>query len=976
MSSLFDDLSLPDAFRRLEGVRVRPDAEEPPVGDPPPQSAPVDEAPLPQEPPMDEPPYNEPPYDEEPPPPEEPPFDEEPPFEEMPPPEEPPFGETPPPGGPVVHAGPAEHWQSRRAPLGVREDLAELIEDLNPAQREAVEHRGSPLLIVAGAGSGKTRVLTRRIAHLLRAGEAMPGEILAITFTNKAATEMRERVQELVGPVARSMWVSTFHSACVRILRRDAAAAGLKSSFTIYDSADSLRLITTIAKDFELDTKKHAPRALASRISSLKSELTDPIDFADQAESSKNPFERTLARIYTNYTERLRQANAVDFDDLIGLTVTMLRENPAIREGYRRRFRHLLVDEYQDTNIAQYELVRELVGEDPRADLTVVGDSDQSIYAFRGATIRNIIEFEQDFPSARTIVLEQNYRSTQNILSAANSLIEGNEGRRKKNLWTDQGAGDQITLYVADDEQAEARYIGRQIDALVDDGRNAGDIAIFYRANAQSRALEDQLIRIGLPYRVIGGTRFYERREIKDAVAYLQVLSNPADEINLRRILNVPKRGIGDRAEAAIAMLAERERISFGEALRRAEEAPGIATRSLNAVRTFVSMLDDLQEQARSGEGPAELLEAILTKSGYYAELQGSDDLQDESRLENLAELISVAAEFEAQVEAADAAASEFEEPEEDSDIAGAPPVPGEAAGPAPGDDADSRHGPDSESGHGQEPEPGHGPELETGHGPESEPAPGSDVAPDAALTAPDDPEASLIDRFLEKVSLVADADQIPGAEDQFVTLMTLHTAKGLEFPVVFLTGLEDGTFPHNRTLGDPEELEEERRLAYVGITRAREKLYITRAQMRAMWGASQFMPASRFLDEIPESVLDVARAGSTLSGAGFASSGGYGGGSSFGAGYGGRRGPSFSGGLGGGRRDVNRPSFGSGRKPVSASQMPQLAVGDRVTHDSFGMGTVSEVAGQGEKTQVEVAFKAPHGTKRLLLRYAPLTKL
>ena len=840
-----------------------------------------------------------------------PPYDEAPPMEERPVPQ--------PPAGLAQAPHPADRGhghEGRYGDLGTAPAaLAELTDGLNPAQHQAVEHRGSPLLIVAGAGSGKTRVLTRRIAHLLRSGEAMPGEILAITFTNKAAAEMRERVGELVGPVARSMWVSTFHSACVRILRRDAAAAGLKSSFTIYDSADSLRLITTIAKDLELDTKKHAPRALASRISTLKNDLIDPIDFADQAESAKNPFEKTLARIYTNYTERLRQANAVDFDDLIGLTVTLLRENPAIREGYRRRFRHLLVDEYQDTNTAQYQLVRELVGEDPSADLTVVGDSDQSIYAFRGATIRNIVEFEQDFPSARTIVLEQNYRSTQNILTAANAVIEENAGRRKKNLWTDEGTGEKITLYVADDEKAEARYIGRQIDALVDDGRSAGDVAIFYRANAQSRALEDQLIRIGLPYRVVGGTRFYERREIKDAVAYLQVLANPADEINLRRILNVPKRGIGDRAEAAIAMLAERERIGFGEALRRAEEAPGIATRSLNAVRTFVAMLEDLQEMAERGDGPAELLEAILTRSGYYAELQGSDDPQDESRLENLAELISVAAEFEAQIEEADAVASEVEDEEGD---------------------------------------------------------PGSDIASDAALRAPDDPEASLVDRFLEKVSLVADADQIPGEEDQFVTLMTLHTAKGLEFPVVFLTGMEDGTFPHNRTLGDPEELEEERRLAYVGITRAREKLYLTRSQMRSTWGQTQFMPASRFLDEVPEAVLDVARAGSSLSGAGFGGSGGYGGSYSSGS----QRGPSFSGGIGGGRSDIKRPSLGSGRKATPTEKLPQLVVGDRITHDSFGMGTVSEIAGQGDKTQIEVQFKAPHGTKRLVLRYAAVTKL
>ncbi|WP_114856512.1 UvrD-helicase domain-containing protein [Brachybacterium sp. YJGR34] len=913
MSSLFDDLSLPDAFRRLDGVAVTPPSAGTSAAAPTDAQGPEAPGPTDEERPSDQ---DVPPLDEDVPPPDE----------DVPPPEE----DLPAPPAdlaglphPAERATPAPATVPGGAGAAV---LDELVEGLNPGQREAVEHRGSPLLIVAGAGSGKTRVLTRRIAHLLASGEALPGEILAITFTNKAAAEMRERVGELVGPAARSMWVSTFHSACVRILRRDAQAAGLKSSFTIYDSADSLRLITTIAKDLELDTKKHAPRALASRISTLKNDLTDPIDFADQAESAKNPFERTLARIYTNYTERLRQANAVDFDDLIGLTVTLLRENPAIREGYRRRFRHLMVDEYQDTNTAQYALVRELVGEDPRADLTVVGDSDQSIYAFRGATIRNIIEFEQDFPSARTIVLEQNYRSTQNILTAANSVIEENAGRRKKNLWTDQGAGEKITLYVADDEKSEARYIGRQIDALVDSGRSAGDIAIFYRANAQSRALEDQLIRVGLPYRVVGGTRFYERREIKDAVAYLQVLANPADEINLRRILNVPKRGIGDRAEAAIAMLAERERIGFGEALRRAEEAPGIATRSLNAVRTFVAMLEDLQELAAAGTSPAELIEAILSRSGYYAELQGSDDPQDESRLENLAELISVASEFEAQIEEADAVASEAEEGEE-----------------APRDGT-------------------------------AEPAPGADIAPDAALTAPDDPEASLLDRFLEKVSLVADADQIPGTEDQFVTLMTLHTAKGLEFPVVFLTGMEDGTFPHNRTLGDPEELQEERRLAYVGITRARSKLFLTRAQMRAMWGQTQFMPASRFLDEVPDEVLDVARAGSTLSGAGF---GGGVGGSGYGGGRsGGGRGPSFSGGIGGGRSDVKRPSLGSGRSATPAEKLPQLAAGDRVTHDSFGMGTVTEVSGQGEKTQVEVQFRAPHGTKRLLLRYAPLTKL
>ena len=784
--------------------------------------------------------------------------------------------------------------------------LEEIVEGLNPPQRDAVEHRGSPLLIVAGAGSGKTRVLTRRIAHLLRSGEALPGEILAITFTNKAASEMKERVEALIGPAARYMWVSTFHSACVRILRRDADAAGLKSTFSIYDSSDSKRLITNIAKDMGLDSKRHSPRAFQAKISSLKNELVTPEEYAAQAENAKNPAERTIAQIYTQYQERLRTANAVDFDDLIALTVRLLAENPGIREGYRRRFRHVLVDEYQDTNTAQYRLVRELVGDDPHADLTVVGDSDQSIYAFRGATIRNIIEFEQDFPSARTIVLEQNYRSTQTILSAANAVIKENQGRRPKKLWTDQGEGQQITLYVADDEQGEARYITRQIDALIDEGAKAGDIAVFYRANAQSRALEDQLIRVGLPYKVVGGTRFYERREIKDAIAYLRVLTNPADEINLRRILNTPKRGIGERAEAAVSVLAEQERISFGEALERASEAPGIATRSLGAIEKFVSLMSRVREKVEKGEGPSDVLEEILSESGYYASLQSSDDPQDESRLENLAELVSVAADFEADLAAAEAAASEFED------------------------------------------EPG---------GPEA-------------------PSGSLVDQFLEKVSLVADSDQIPEGEDQFVTLMTLHTAKGLEFPIVFLTGMEDGTFPHQRTLADPKELEEERRLAYVGITRARERLFITRASVRAAWGTPQFFPASRFLEEIPEALVHVARAGNARAYADFG--GGFGGGfgSSDGWGASSRRGPSVTGVGVGGRRDVSRPSFGSGKKAKTASEIPNLEVGDRVTHDSFGMGTVVSASGAGEKLQVEVQFREPHGKKRLLVRYAPITKL
>ncbi|MDO5646277.1 MAG: UvrD-helicase domain-containing protein [Dermabacter sp.] len=830
------------------------------------------------------------------------------------------------------------------AAWGGRDDAAleEIVTGLNEPQRQAVEHRGSPLLIVAGAGSGKTRVLTRRIAHLLRSGEALPGEVLAITFTNKAAAEMRERVGALIGPAARSMWVSTFHSACVRILRRDAQAAGLTSTFTIYDAADSLRLITSIAKDLGLDVKKAPPRPFQSKISSLKNELVSVEDFAAQAEGSKNEVDRTVADIYRRYQERLRLANAVDFDDLIGLTVQLLADNPGIREGYQRRFRHVLVDEYQDTNTAQYQLVRLLVGDDPTADLTVVGDSDQSIYAFRGATIRNIVEFEQDFPSARTIVLEQNYRSTQTILSAANAVIAENQNRRNKRLWTDQGNGAKITLYVADDEQGEARYISRQIDALLDEGVKAGQIAVFYRANAQSRALEEQLIRVGLPYKVVGGTRFYERREIKDAIAYLKVLTNPADDVNLRRILNVPKRGIGDRAEAVVSVFAEQERIPFGDALARADEVPGLATRSLGAITRFVQMLTSVRERVARGEGPADVLEAVLSESGYYASLQGSDDPQDESRMENLAELVSVAADFEDDLEAAEAAASEFDD----------------GAGTGEGTGADAGSGARSET------PPGAGADAPAGHA--ADPG-GPDLAP----------PASRIDQFLEKVALVADSDQIPEGEDQFVTLMTLHTAKGLEFPTVFLTGMEDGTFPHQRTLADPTQLQEERRLAYVGITRARERLFITRSQMRAAWGAPQFFPASRFLDEIPEDLVHVARAGSA---AGFADGGSFGGGYGSYGGFGGgapRRGPSVTGaGLGTGRRDIHRPSLGSGAKAKSAEDIPALAVGDRVTHDSFGMGTVQSVSGQGEKTQVEVAFREPHGTKRLLLRYAPVTKL
>ena len=737
--------------------------------------------------------------------------------------------------------------------------------DLNPAQIEAASHRGSPLLIVAGAGSGKTRVLTQRIAHLIREGDARPSEILAITVTNKAAREMQERVAALVGPASRAMWVMTFHSACVRILRREAGRLGISTNFSIYDSADSQRLMAMVVKDLDLDPKRHPPRALSSRVSALKNDLVDEDDFARRAET---PQDRVLAQAYAQYQRRLRQANAFDFDDLIGSTVAVLQLFPDVAEHYRRRFRHILVDEYQDTNHAQYILVRELVGDGrdgvPPGELCVVGDADQSIYAFRGATIRNIEEFERDYPDARTVLLEQNYRSTQTILDAANRVIARNGGRRPKKLWTDAGAGAPIVSYVADDEHDEARFVADEIDALVDkEGARPGDVAVFYRTNAQSRSLEEIFVRVGLPYTVVGGVRFYERREVRDAIAYLRALANPADDVSLRRILNVPKRGIGDRAEEVIESFAQRERISFGAALDRVAEIPGLATRSHKQATLFAQLMSDLRTLVESGTGPALVLQAVLEQSGYLAELQASHDPQDETRIENLAELESVAAEFE-----------------RDTD--------------------------------------------------------------DPTLTG-----------FLERVSLVADADDIPDDDDPHnddgvVTLMTLHTAKGLEFPIVFLTGMEDGIFPHIRSLGSESELEEERRLAYVGITRARERLYLSRAMTRSAWGSPMHNPASRFLDEIPAELVESRRDEPVLSWSPSAPAPGMG-----------RR-------AGAGKR----PEPSAGTRPVVG-----LATGDRVLHKTFGMGTVTDTSGVGDRAEATIDFGSV-GTKRLLLRYAPVEKL
>ena len=780
------------------------------------------------------------------------------------------------PGVPTGHSTPVPGQEAAAgSDRSTEAQTAEsLLEGLNPPQVEAVIHSGSPLLIVAGAGSGKTAVLTRRIAYALRTGRAHPGQVLAITFTNKAAREMVERVTGLVGPTARGMWISTFHSACVRILRREATTLGMKSNFTIYDSADSLRLVTQCARDAEVDVKKFTPKSLQHRISSLKNDLITAEDYSGSYNEA-NPAERALAHTYSRYAQRLRLANAFDFDDLIMETVHLFGAFPDLAANYRARFTHILVDEYQDTNPAQYRLIRALAGADlptPTAELTVVGDADQSIYAFRGATVRNIEEFEHDFPQARTVLLEQNYRSTQNILTAANAVIAHNDDRKDKRLWTDSGNGEPVIGWVAETEQAEAQFIVDTIDELMDDGGYAySDFAVFYRTNAQSRAVEDAFVRSGLPYKVVGGTRFYERKEIKDALAYARVLANPADDVNLRRIINVPKRSIGDRTVAFVGAFAERERISFLEALERAQEIPGITNRSLTPLSSFQTLLTTLRTETE-GAPPSRVLEAILEQSGYLDELRGSADPQDESRVDNLAELVAVAEDFHAQ-----------------------------------------------------------------------------------------NPEGTL-DDFLERVALSADADQIPDAQVGEVTLMTLHTAKGLEFPVVFLTGLEDGTFPHQRSFDNRSELAEERRLAYVGLTRARKRLYLSRAETRSMWGQAQYNPPSRFLAEIPGSVLDWKNTGTLSSssslGSVTSSSGG------------------FSQGFASSRsKPSTKNTAGFPNRIRPNREMVHVEPGDKVSHDSFGLGSVVEVTGTGDKTVALVDFGSA-GQKRLLMRYAPVEKL
>src|SRR5271154_6919959 len=764
-------------------------------------------------------------------------------------------------------------------------EAEQLLDGLNPQQRLAVLHEGSPLLIAAGAGSGKTAVLTRRIAYLLAARDVGPGQVLAITFTNKAAAEMRERVVALVGPRARSMWVSTFHSTCVRILRNQASLiAGLNSNFSIYDADDSRRLLQMIAKDMGLDVKRYSPRLLANAISNLKNELIGPQQAMANLSDDDHADElaRTVAAVFSEYQHRLRLANALDFHDLIGETVAGLQAFPQIAQHYRRRFRHILVDEYQDTNHAQYVLVRELVGRDTEdgvtpGELCVVGDADQSIYAFRGATIRNIEDFERDYPDATTILLEQNYRSTQNILTAANSVISRNAGRRDKRLWTDAGEGELIVGYVADNEHDEARFVAEEIDGLAANSDiTYNDVAVFYRTNNSSRSLEEVFIRAGIPYKVVGGVRFYERRKIRDIVAYLRVLDNPGDAVSLRRILNTPRRGIGDRAEACVAVYAENTGSSFADALEAAAEGkvPLLNTRSAKAIAGFVEMLDELRSRLHASEGDlGELVEAVLERTGYRAELESSSDPQDLARLDNLNELVSVAHEFA--IDLANVAA--LDDVPDDEDV----------------------------------------------------------------------PDTGVLAQFLERVSLVADTDEIPEHTAGLVTLMTLHTAKGLEFPVVFVTGWEDGMFPHMRALGDAGELSEERRLAYVGITRARQRLYVSRAKVRSSWGQPMLNPESRFLREIPQELIDWRRTDPT---------------------------PSFSAPVSGaGRFGAPRPSptrGAAGKRPLLV-----LAPGDRVTHDKYGLGRVEEVSGIGESAMSLIDFGSA-GRVKLMHNHAPVSKL
>ncbi|MDP8936709.1 MAG: DNA helicase PcrA [Actinomycetota bacterium] len=745
--------------------------------------------------------------------------------------------------------------------MGVADFDTGLLEGLNPVQREAVAHTEGPLLIVAGAGSGKTRVLTHRVAYLVRQMGVSPFEILAITFTNKAADEMKNRVAALVGPVARKMWVSTFHSACVRILRPHAHHLGYSSSFTIYDQGDAERLTGYVLRDLDIDAKRFPPRSVHAVISAAKNELVGVDVYAERA---RTIYEKRIAEVYREYQRRLHDANAMDFDDLLHQTVALFRAQPEVLASYRQRFRHVLVDEYQDTNRAQNELVVLLAAE--HRNICVVGDSDQSVYRFRGADIKNILEFEDAFPEATLIVLEQNYRSSQTILDAANAVIANNLLRKPKALWTEQVGGELIQRYFAEDEGDEASWVVSEMSRLHESGWRWGDMAVFYRTNAQSRVLEEHLVRGHVPYKVIGGTRFYERREVRDALAYLRALANPNDEVSLKRVVNVPKRGVGDTSIARLEAWAASRGRPFADALVKAEEA-GVGGRALVGIRQVVGLLDELRA---ADPTPAAALEAVLARTGYAAELEAERSIDAQGRLENLAELVGVARAFEERAEAEG-----------------------------------------------------------TGSG---------------------------IAEFLETVSLVSDADDLD-PEESSVVLMTLHTAKGLEFDAVFLIGLEDGVFPHLRSLGEPEELEEERRLCYVGITRARQRLYLSHAWSRMLFGTTQYNPPSRFLKEIPEQLTALVEGSRRAR-----SASGLGSGSRFGGGAASNR-----------DRIVESALRPRAPRSTGADQLG-VSVGDDVVHAKWGEGVILEKIGSGDKAEVVVRFPSV-GEKRLLLAWSPLKR-
>jgi len=782
----------------------------------------------------------------------------------------------------------------------------ELLAGLNPVQAEAVSHEDGPLLIIAGAGSGKTRVLTHRIAWLIAERGISPFEILAITFTNKAADEMKSRVAALVGPVARKMWISTFHSACVRILRRDASRLGFRSTFTIYDEADAVRLTSYVLRDLNVDAKRFPPRGVHGTISTAKNELLGPVDYAARA---SGPHERRIAEIYTEYQRRLLAASAMDFDDLLLNTVLLFREDYSVLASYQERFKHVLVDEYQDTNRAQNEIVLMLA--DRHHNVVVVGDADQSIYRFRGADMRNILDFEKAFGDASIVVLEQNYRSTQTILDAANSVIANNLRRKPKSLWTSAGAGAQIVRYVAESEYDEASFVAHEVGRLHDSsgggsggsggssgGVGWGDIAVFYRTNAQSRVLEEELVRRSIPYRVIGGTRFYDRKEIKDVLAYLRAVVNPADEVSLKRIVNVPRRGVGDTSVGRLDAWAASHGVAFGLSLGSAALA-GVTGKALAGIGALEVLLTSLRDLVSGGAGPGEVLAHIVDDTGYRAELEAEKSVESAGRLENLDELIGNAREY-------------------------------------------------------------------------------ADVA-----------------SFLEDVSLVSDSDQLDDDSGQ-VVLMTLHTAKGLEYPAVFLIGMEEGVFPHLRALSDPDELEEERRLAYVGITRAKARLYLTNAWSRTLWGATQYNPASRFVKEIPEALVTEhapeGRRGDRGGRGGVGSGSSWGGRVWAGGGAGGRvasRASGASEASGASGDDTDGRVFGRGdhreRVVEAALRSPPpvhttgaaelgLRVGDDVVHAKWGEGIVIDLVGEGDKAEVTVRFPTV-GEKRLLLAWSPLKR-